>query len=327
MSLFILDLLHTMNEKIQRLYQILNNSVSDCNSTCISLSGGLDSSILASLMKSKEKNGISIICKEFPGADLSYCQMVAKKFQLPLVMKLISTEEVMTAIDETIKILKVFNDIEIRNSVVMYLSLQTAKNEGYKSIITGDGADELFAGYDFFQKMTEDELKENLPRIWNTLHFPAQKIGKSLKIIVESPFLNEHVVDFAKSVPIQYNIKLEKNQKFGKWLLRKTFENSIPQSITWRRKSAMQDGAGISQLVNIFDNIISDESFNDQIKLIKKTDDVSIRSKESLHYYLIYRKYYDIPKNLHTSNSVCKYCHYEVLNDAHFCKMCGAFPI
>jgi asparagine synthase (glutamine-hydrolysing) len=89
----------------------------------------------------------------------------------------------------------------------------------------------------------------------------------------------------------------------------------------------MQDGAGISQLVNIFNNIISNESFNDQIKLIKKTDDVSIRSKESLHYYLIYRKYYDIPKNLHTSNSVCKYCHYEVLNDAHFCKMCGAFPI
>ena len=327
MSLFILDLLDTMDEKIQRLYQILNKSVSDCNSTCISLSGGLDSSILASLMKSKEKNAISIISKEFPGTDLTYCQMVAKKFQLPLVMKLISTEEVMTAIDKTIKILKVFNDIEIRNSVVMYLSLQTAKNEGHKSIITGDGADELFAGYNFFQKMTEDELKKNLTRIWNTMHFPAQKIGKSLKIIVESPFLNEHVVDFAKSIPVQYNVKIEKKQKFGKWLLRKTFENSIPQSITWRRKSAMQDGAGISQLVNIFDNIISDESFNDQIKLIKKTDGVGIRSKESLHYYLIYRKYYDIPKNLHTSNSICNYCHYEVLNDAHFCKMCGAFPI
>ena len=327
MSLFILDLLYMMNEKIQKLYQILNKSVSNCNSTCISLSGGLDSSILASLMKSKEKNAISIICKEFPGTDLTYCQMIAKKFQLPLVMKLISTEEVITAIDKTIKILKIFNDIEIRNSVVMYLSLQAAKNEGHKSIITGDGADELFAGYNFFQKMTKDQLKKNLTRIWNTMHFPAQEIGKSLKIIVESPFLNEQVVDFAKSIPVDYNIKIEKKQKFGKWLLRKTFENNIPHAITWRKKSAMQDGAGVSELVNIFDHIISDESFNEQIKIIKKTDDVNIRSKESLHYYLIYRKYYDIPKNLHTSNSVCKYCNYEVAENAHFCKMCGAFPI
>ena len=152
----------------------------------------------------------------------------------------------------------------------MYLSLQAAKNEGYKSIITGDGADELFAEYNFFQKMTEDELKKNLTRIWNTMHFPAQKIGKSLKILVESPFLNEHVVDFAKSIPVHYNIKIEKKQKFGKWLVRKTFENRIPQSIAWRKKSAMQDGAGISQLVNIFDNIISDESFDEQIKSLKK---------------------------------------------------------
>ena len=80
----------------------------------------------------------------------------------------------------------------------------------------------------------------------------------------------KHVVDFAKSIPVHYNIKIEKKQKFGKWLLRKTFENSIPQSIIWRKKSAMQDGAGISQLVNIFDNIISDESFERANKINKK---------------------------------------------------------
>ena len=87
MSLFILDLLYTMNEKIQRLYQILDKSVSDCNSTCISLSGGLDSSILASLMKSEKKNAISIICKEFPGTDLTYCQMAVSYTHLTLPTK------------------------------------------------------------------------------------------------------------------------------------------------------------------------------------------------------------------------------------------------
>ena len=60
------------------------------------------------------------------------------------------------AINETIKILKVFNDIEIRNSIVMYLSYTKSKKcEGHTSIITGDGADELFAGYNFFLKMNQ----------------------------------------------------------------------------------------------------------------------------------------------------------------------------
>jgi coproporphyrinogen III oxidase len=53
------------------------------------------------------------------------------------------------------------------------------------------------------------------------MHFPAQKIGKSLKIIVESPFLNEHVVDFAKSIPVQYNVKIEKKKKLTKeWFIK-----------------------------------------------------------------------------------------------------------
>ena len=68
MSLFILDLLDTMDEKIQRLYQILNKSVSDCNSTCISLSGGLDSSLVTALTCNYYKNNNIFpvnICKKF----------------------------------------------------------------------------------------------------------------------------------------------------------------------------------------------------------------------------------------------------------------------
>ena len=133
--------------------------------------------------------------------------MVAKKFGFSQIIKIVKIEDILTAIDKTIKILGVFNDIEIRNSVVMYLSLEAAKNEGYSSLITGDGADELFAGYNFFLKMNEKLLKKNLERIWKIMHFPTQKIGKSLGIKIESPFLNETVIDFAKSLPVRYNVK------------------------------------------------------------------------------------------------------------------------
>lgn len=305
----------------------MEKSVSECKSPCISLSGGLDSSILAFFLQSRKTSAISIISKEFFGTDLTFCQLISKKFELPLTIKMVEHEELLTAINETIKILRVFNDIEIRNSIVMYLSIQAAKKEGHTSIITGDGADELFAGYNFFLKMNKNEIKDNLKRIWKIMHFPTQKIGKSLKITIESPFLSNEMLNFAKSLPVDHNVRNEMGQKFGKWILRKTFEKKIPSSVVWRKKSAMQDGAGTTGLKNMFNVIIPDRFFKEQLKKIKKSENVIIRSKESLHYYLIYRKYYDIPKNLHTSDSVCKYCHYEVLNDAHFCKMCGAFPI
>ena len=123
-----------MDKKFSSLYQILEKSVSECNSSCISLSGGLDSSILAFFLRSRKINAISIISKEFFGTDLTFCQMIAKKFGLDLTLKMVDYEEMLTAIDETIKILRVFNNIEIRNSIVMYLSLQTAKKQGTTNI-------------------------------------------------------------------------------------------------------------------------------------------------------------------------------------------------
>ena len=137
---------------MEELYDILEESTSACKSRTLALSGGLDSSILAYFLKEKRCNAISISTEDFIATDLTFCQLVAKKFNLKLEMKIVSIENLLSAIEETIKILKVFNDIEIRNSVVMYLALKSVQENGQHGIITGDGADELFAGYSFFLK-------------------------------------------------------------------------------------------------------------------------------------------------------------------------------
>jgi len=169
------------------LYQILEDAVSKCAANIISLSGGLDSTILAYYLKNRQINAITIVTDDFISTDLTYCQMAAKKFHIPIDIKSIPTEKLLSAIEETIKILKNFNDIEIRNSVVMYLVLSAIKEKN-DSIITGDGADELFAGYSFFLKKTPDELQKDLERIWKIMHFPAQELGSALGIRIESPF-------------------------------------------------------------------------------------------------------------------------------------------
>ena len=315
------------NNKFKRLYQILEQSVSESKSSCISLSGGLDSSILSFFLQSKKIDAISIITEEFVATDLTYCQLIAKKFGLPLILKLVKLEEIISAIDDTIKILKNFNDIEIRNSIVMYLALQTAKKHGHLSVMTGDGADELFAGYNFFLNMNKNNLEDNLNRMLKIMHFPTQKIADSLGMTVESPFLNEKMIDFAKYLAVSYKVKIENGQKYGKWILRKTFEKKIPSSVVWRKKSAMQDGAGTSNLENIFNSIIPDNFFKEKIKKIKESENVDIKSKESLYYYLSFRKHFDIPSKQHSSMNKCPRCQYKIEHNSKFCRMCGAFPI
>ena len=89
--------------------------------------------------------------------------------------------EILEAVENTIKILKNFNDIEIRNNVVMYLAIKWAKDNNKKSIITGDGADELFAGYNFLVNKPEKELESEIKRVCSIMHFPTQEIGKAFR--------------------------------------------------------------------------------------------------------------------------------------------------
>src|SRR5713226_5597322 len=168
-----------LQEICSNLHKLLFTAVSDCKSESIALSGGLDSSILAFCLNDKKINAFTTIAKDFVSTDLVYSQLVAKQIGLPLEIQTASIEQLLFAIDKTIKILKVFNPIEIRNAIVMYLTINMVKEKGYSSIITGDGADELFAGYNFFQRMTGAELQQDLERIWQVMHFPTKMIGNS----------------------------------------------------------------------------------------------------------------------------------------------------
>jgi len=316
-----------MDQIFEDLEETLTKSILDCKANHIALSGGLDSSIISYVLKDKKPNGICIISKDFLASDLTYSQLIANKLDLPLELKIIETTELFSAVEETIKILKNFNDIEIRNSIVMYLVLKEIKDKGYSKVICGDGADELFAGYNFFLKKDEKELESELERIWSIMHFPAIKLADAIGVTLEAPFLDKRVIELAKKIPVNLKVRDENGKKYGKWILRKIFEDKIPKSIAWRDKFAMQDGSGTNGLTGLFNVMIQDSDFKSKIDDIKNSDDVIIRSKESLQYYEIYRKYYDSPKKLHSSNNKCPNCKYSVNSDSKFCQMCGSYPI
>ena len=314
-----------MEDIYKKLYQILEESCNSCESKLIALSGGLDSSILAHYFKKRKPNAVAIISEDFVSTDLTYCQTISKETKIPLTIHSVTTSAILEAVEQTIKILKNFNDIEIRNNVVMYLALKWAKENNEKSIITGDGADELFAGYNFLVNKPESELEAEIKRVCSVMHFPTQKIGKSLGIKIESPFLNQKVIDIANQIPSNLKVKEENNVRYGKWILRKTFEKCIPTQIAWREKSPMQEGAGTVGLTSLFESIINEEKYVEKKLTVEKEDGVVIRSRESMHYYEIFKKLYGSPVENNAQHK-CPYCKHEV-NYSKFCRMCGAFPI
>lgn len=314
-----------MEDITKKLYQILEEVCNSCESELIALSGGLDSSILSHFLKGKKVEGIAIISEDFVSTDLTYCQRISKETDIPLTIYNSSTSEILEAVENTIKILKNFNDIEIRNNVVMYLAIKWAKDNNKKSIITGDGADELFAGYNFLVNKPEKELESEIKRVCSVMHFPTQKIGKYLGIKIESPFLNQKVIEMANHIPSNLKVKEENGARYGKWILRKTIEKHIPEQIAWRKKSPMQEGAGTAGLTNLFESIINEEKYVEKKLTVEKNDQVIIRSRESMYYYEIFKKFYGTPVEDNVE-SKCPYCKHGT-NNSKFCRMCGAFPI
>ena len=314
-----------MKTEEEQCMRILTNAVNECKSDWIALSGGLDSSILAHLRKDQKPQTMTIITKDFLGTDLTFAQIIAKHLGLNLSLIQVSMEEVLDSINETIKILGNYNDIEIRNSIVPYIYLTTLKKKGVDSVITGDGADEVFAGYNFLLKKSDEEIGEELKRIKKIMHFPSKDIARSLNMKVETPFLNEELIKFSDDIKISKKINAKEGEKFGKWILRETFEKYLPNNITWREKSPMQDGSGTNNLTGLFNTIITDDIFTQKKTRILEEDGVYIRTKESLHYYECFRKTNSVKKS--NSDNRCPDCDYEIAPNSRFCRMCGKFPI
>jgi asparagine synthase (glutamine-hydrolysing) len=87
----------------------------------------------------------------------------------------------------------------------------------------------------------------------------------------------------------------------------------------------MQDGSGTAGLTKLFNSKIGEEQFVDKKLTVEKTDGVVIRSRESMHYYEIFKKLFGNPTDT-KSNETCPYCKHHV-GKSKFCRMCGAFPI
>ena len=69
-------------------------------------------------------------------------------------------------------------------------------------------------------------------------------LGKALNLRVKTPYLSPEVVEFARRLPVDCKVRREQDKVWGKWLLRKAFEDCLPAEIVWRKKTTIDSGTG-----------------------------------------------------------------------------------
>lgn len=291
------------------------------------LSGGLDTSILAFVAsKFVKQKAFTVALKGAPAPDVEYASLIAKRLGIKHRIHHICEDELRDALSTTIKIMKSFDPMEIRNSVVIYAALKTAKEEGISAVMTGDGSDELFAGYSFLHGLEGERLKSELEKMWRTMSFSSIRLSKALDIEVKLPYLDPRIMDFASRLDPSYMVREERGRKWGKWILRKAFEGMLPDEIVWRVKNPIEQGSGTAILPALFDQMISDEEFEEKRRKYLEVDKVVIRSKEQLFYYEVFRSVVGVPHPTRGGRT-CPYCNSVVEYGTTYCRTCGSYPI
>lgn len=294
----------------------------------ILLSGGLDTSILAAVAaKYSCQKAFTCAFQGAPAPDVEHARLMADKLKLSHYLHFFTEDELYEAARFVIKTLRVFDPMEVRNSSTIYIGFNFAKNNGVKSVMTGDALDELMAGYPWLFKWSEKKLEVELQKIWDTMFFSSVPIGKALGIEVKTPYLNQEFKDFAMKLDIKYKICEENGAKWGKWIMRKAYENILPQEIAWRRKDPIEVGSGTTTLPNFFNMKISDLEFEEKKAKYLEMDKVTIRDKEQLFYYEIYREEIGVPHPKDLRGKICPQCNSNIQQGSSFCRTCGAFPI
>ncbi len=310
------------------LRSLLEEAVKKNLAEGILLSGGLDTSVLAVIAsKFTLLKAFTVAFQGFPAPDVKYANLMANRLHLTNVVHYFDKDELYDAIRTVVKTKKYFDPMEVRNSAAILVGLKVAKEKGINTVMTGDGCDELFAGYSFLFNLEKEKLDLELKKLWKVMSFSSVPLAKTLDVEAKLPYLDPDFKVFAMKLDSRYKVRPEKGSVWGKWIVRKAFEGILPEEVVWRVKMPIEQGSGTSVLSSVFDRDIADVEFEDKRSRYLEEDKVVIRSKEQLFYYEIYRAVIGVPHPIDPNGKLCPQCNSNVATNSTYCRTCGAYPI
>jgi asparagine synthase (glutamine-hydrolysing) len=255
------------------------------------LSGGLDSSLVAAIAArwcAREGLVLHTFAVGTEGSpDLLAARTVAEYLGTDHHETDYRAAEALESLPNVVRAIESFDPGLVRSAVPNYM-LARMTRQHVRVVLTGEGADELFAGYDYMQEFTEpDGLHAELERTVRSLHNlnlqRCDRVTMAHAVEARVPFLDREVIEWALRVPAT-----EKIGRPEKRLLREAFDGWLPDELLWRDKAEFGDGSGARDVLSeVISADISDEEFEAERRAV----DPPLRTKEELAYYRVWREH------------------------------------
>jgi asparagine synthase (glutamine-hydrolysing) len=273
------------------------------------LSGGLDSSVISAIAKKYAAKRVesdntqeawwpqlhSFAVGLIGSPDLAAAKKVADHIGTVHHEIYFTVQEGLDAIRDVIYHLETYDVTTVRASTPMYLMSRVIKSMGVKMVLSGEGADEIFGGYLYFHKAPDAKsFHEETVRKLGKLHlYDCLRANKSLAawgVEGRVPFLDKEFMDVA--MRLNPEDKMAKDGKMEKWVIRKAFEDYLPESVVWRQKEQFSDGVGYNW-IDTLKQLTSEKVTDEQMVSAKFRFPINTpMSKEEYFYRSIFTEHF-----------------------------------
>jgi asparagine synthase (glutamine-hydrolysing) len=219
----------------------------------IMFSGGIDSALIAHIAKRFKSELFLYSVGTEDSKDIKYARKFARKLGLDAQEIIISEEELIDYYRKVQSLLNENNFIKLELAIPVFICSQHAHKDGVCVILTGSGAEELFAGYDRhmqcflkggdLRRMLSDELRALYSKDLKNAEFIASINHCELRY----PFLDFDFIKFVTSIKPELNLSRSGEKKIV--LKTISIELGLPPEIAERPKKAMQYGSGIHKVL------------------------------------------------------------------------------
>jgi asparagine synthase (glutamine-hydrolysing) len=256
------------------------------------LSGGLDSSVIAALAARATDRPLKTFAVGTPGSpDLQAARSVAEHIGSDHHELVFYEDELADALRHVIYHLESADVDLVRSALPTHFATTLARRH-VKAVLTGEGADELFAGYAYHHSYARkpralaDEITRSLGAMHNINLQRVDRITMAQGLEARTPFLDRDLIDFAQSIPASLKMKTvgdgQDAQTVEKWILRKACEDLLPADLIWRKKAQFDEGSGT---LDTFEAVIA--------QLLEQAPPVDRKKEGQLYERLLREQYAD----------------------------------
>jgi asparagine synthase (glutamine-hydrolysing) len=260
------------------------------------LSGGLDSSLITYMAHEIKPDIECFTVSMEEGQDLPLAKDVTKYLGIRHHVLLFGEKEIKEILPLAIHHQEMYEESCVHGAIANFLAGRFVSPQA-RVVLTGEGADEFFGGYDgqFKKGENPEEVAGIVDKLINIAHNTAlqrlDRLNAANSYESRTPFLDAKVMDFSLKIPIQY--KIYGDEQVGKWIVRQAFEGRLPDHIIYQTKRFFAQGSGVAYIMRAQ---AEKEVSRDELDRFNSTEgNPYLSSVEELYYYRIFKKTFPEP--------------------------------